>query len=434
MSIGVTTALLFIVFGVLLFLGVPISVSIIVSSIVTVMSTLSWDQITFITMQKMNSGVESFSLLAIPLFILAGNIVNNGGIAKRLIAFAQLFVGRIPGNLAQANILGNMLFGALSGSSVAAASAMGGCISPSEKEQGYDPAFSAAANIASAPTGLLIPPTSAFIVYSTVAGGVSISTLFMAGYVPGILMGIGCMAVAFVMARRAGMKATGRDKSKSIGKIVWDAIPSLLLILIVIGGIVSGIFTATEGAGVAVLYCLILSVIYRNLTLKGFVKILLDSAKTSGIILFLISASSAMSFVMAYAGIPSAISNALMAISDNKYVIFLLMNIILMVVGMFMDITPAILIFTPIFLPIAQSLGMSDIQFGVMLIFNMCLGNITPPVGSVLFVGCGIGGVSIEKVTPKLIPYFAVLFALLLLVTYVPALSLGIPSLMGLIK
>lgn len=434
MSIGVTTALLFIVFGVLLFLGVPISVSIIVSSIVTVMSTLSWDQITFITMQKMNSGVESFSLLAIPLFILAGNIMNNGGIAKRLIAFAQLFVGRIPGNLAQANILGNMLFGALSGSSVAAASAMGGCISPSEKEQGYDPAFSAAANIASAPTGLLIPPTSAFIVYSTVAGGVSISTLFMAGYVPGILMGIGCMAVAFVMARRAGMKATGRDKSKSIGKIVWDAIPSLLLILIVIGGIVSGIFTATEGAGVAVLYCLILSVIYRNLTLKGFVKILLDSAKTSGIILFLISASSAMSFVMAYAGIPSAISNALMAISDNKYVIFLLMNIILMVVGMFMDITPAILIFTPIFLPIAQSLGMSDIQFGVMLIFNMCLGNITPPVGSVLFVGCGIGGVSIEKVTPKLIPYFAVLFALLLLVTNVPALSLGIPSLMGLIK
>lgn len=434
MSIGVTTALLFIVFGVLLFLGVPISVSIIVSSIVTVMSTLSWDQITFITMQKMNSGVESFSLLAIPLFILAGNIMNNGGIAKRLIAFAQLFVGRIPGNLAQANILGNMLFGALSGSSVAAASAMGGCISPSEKEQGYDPAFSAAANIASAPTGLLIPPTSAFIVYSTVAGGVSISTLFMAGYVPGILMGIGCMAVAFVMAKRAGMKATGRDKSKSIGKIVWDAIPSLLLILIVIGGIVSGIFTATEGAGVAVLYCLILSVIYRNLTLKGFMKILLDSAKTSGIILFLISASSAMSFVMAYAGIPAAISNALMAVSDNKYVIFLLMNIILMVVGMFMDITPAILIFTPIFLPIAQSLGMSDIQFGVMLIFNMCLGNITPPVGSVLFVGCGIGGVSIEKVTPKLIPYFVVLFALLLLVTYVPALSLGIPSLMGLMK
>ena len=202
MNIVLTTIILFVVFGVLLFMGVPISVSIIVSSIVTAMSTLSWDQITFITMQKMNSGIESFSLLAVPLFILAGNIMNNGGIAKRLVNFAQLFVGKLPGNLAQANILGNMLFGALSGSSVAAASAMGGCISPIEKEQEYDPAYSAAANIASAPTGLLIPPTSAFIVYSTVAGGVSISTLFMAGYVPGILMGLGCMVVAFYLCEK----------------------------------------------------------------------------------------------------------------------------------------------------------------------------------------------------------------------------------------
>ena len=240
MSIAVTTVILFVVFGVLLFLGVPISVSIIASSIVTAMSTLSWDQITFITMQKMNSGVESFSLLAVPLFILAGNIMNNGGIAKRLINFAQIFVGKIPGNLAQANILANMLFGALSGSSVAAASAIGGCMSPIEKEQKYDPAYAAAANIASAPTGLLIPPTSAFIVYSTVAGGVS--TLFMAGYVPGILMGVVCMIVAFIGAKKLGIKAVGRDKSVSILKIFVDAIPSLLLIIIVIGGIVSGIF------------------------------------------------------------------------------------------------------------------------------------------------------------------------------------------------
>ena len=433
MSIAVTTVILFVVFGVLLFLGVPISVSIIASSIVTAMSTLSWDQITFITMQKMNSGVESFSLLAVPLFILAGNIMNNGGIAKRLINFAQIFVGKIPGNLAQANILANMLFGALSGSSVAAASAIGGCISPIEKEQDYDPAFSAAANIVSAPTGLLIPPTSAFIVYSTVAGGVSISTLFMAGYVPGILMGLVCMVIAFVMAKKLGIKATGRDKSVSIAKTVWSAIPSLLLIIIVIGGIVSGIFTATEGAGVAVLYCLVLSIIYKSITFKSFLKILENSAKTSGIILFLIAASSAMSFVMAYSGVPAAISNALLGISTNKVVIFILMNLILMVIGMFMDITPAILIFTPIFLPIARSFGMTDIQFGVMLIFNMCLGNVTPPVGSVLFVGCGIGKVSIEKVTPKLIPYFIALIVLLMLVTFIPALSLAVPQLMGLL-
>ena len=433
MSIALTTVLLFVVFGILLFAGVPISVSIIVSSIVTALSSLSWDQVTFITMQKMNSGVESFSLLAVPLFILAGNIMNNGGIAKRLVNFAQLFVGRIPGNLAQANILGNMLFGALSGSSVAVASAIGGCISPIEKEQDYDPAFSAAANIVSAPTGLLIPPTSAFIVYSTVAGGVSISTLFMAGYVPGILMGLVCMVIAFVMAKKLGIKATGRDKSVSIAKTVWSAIPSLLLIIIVIGGIVSGIFTATEGAGVAVLYCLVLSIIYKSITFKSFLKILENSAKTSGIILFLIAASSAMSFVMAYSGVPAAISNALLGISTNKVVIFVLMNLILMVIGMFMDITPAILIFTPIFLPIARSFGMTDIQFGVMLIFNMCLGNVTPPVGSVLFVGCGIGKVSIEKVTPKLIPYFIALIVLLMLVTFVPALSLAVPQFMGLL-
>ena len=426
MSIGLTTVILFAVFGILLFLSCPISVSIVIASIVAAMSSLSWDQITFITMQKMNSGVESFSLLAIPLFILAGNIMNNGGIARRLVNFAKIFVGWIPGSLAQANIVGNMLFGALSGSSVAAASAMGGCIYPIQKDEGYDPAFATAVNIASAPTGLLIPPTSAFIVYSTVAGGVSISTLFMAGYIPGILMGVGSMVVAFIYAKKHKYPTSGKTPMKEALKVTLEAIPSLLLIIIVIGGIVAGIFTATEGAGICVLYCLILSVCYRSITVKSFMKILVSSACTSGIILFLISASSAMSFVMAYSGIPAAISNGIMSISTNKYVIFFLMNVILMVVGMFMDITPAILIFTPIFLPIAQSLGMSDIQFGVMLIFNMCLGNITPPVGSVLFVGCGISKISIEDVTKTLLPYFAVLFLLLLAVTYIPALSLGV--------
>ncbi|MEY8309255.1 TRAP transporter large permease [Erysipelotrichaceae bacterium 51-3] len=433
MSLTFVTILLFAVFGVLLFAGVPISVSILASSIVTALSSLSWDQVTFITVQKMCTGVESFSLLAVPLFILAGNIMNNGGIARRLVNLAQLLVGKVPGSMAQANILGNMLFGALSGSSVAAASAMGGCIAPIEEENGYDPAYSAAANIASAPTGLLIPPTSAFIVYSTVAGGVSISTLFMAGYLPGFLMGGACMLVAFIMAKRMGMKPTPIKLDGSIWKVVWDAIPSLLLIVIVIGGIVGGAFTATEGAGVAVLYCLILSIVYKSITFKSFIEILLNSAKTSGIILFLISASSAMSFVMAYAGIPEAISNGLLSLTDNKYIILLLMNVILLVVGMFMDITPAILIFTPIFLPIAMKFGMSDIQFGVMLIFNMCLGNITPPVGSVLFVGCGIGHVTIEQVTPKLIPYFVVLVIALLMVTFIPGISLWIPQLLGLI-
>ena len=432
MSIALTTVILFAVFFFLLALSVPISVSIVISSVITALSTLSWDQVSFIVMQKMHSGVESFSLLAVPLFILAGNIMNNGGIARRMINFAKLFCGFIPGSLAQANVLGNMLFGALAGSAVAAASAMGGSIAPIQKEEKYNMAFATAVNIASAPTGLLIPPTSAFIVYSTVVGGVSISALFMAGYIPGILMGLGVMVVAFLYARAHKYPTTGVVPLKTALKITLDALPSFLLIIIVIGGIVGGIFTATEGAAVCVVYCLFLSVIYRAINMQVFMKILVDSACTSGIILFLISSSSAMSWVMAYSGIPDAIANGLLSISENKYVLLFLINLILLIVGMFMDITPAILIFTPIFLPICVSLGMDPVHFGVVLIFNMCIGSMTPPVGSVLFVGCGITKMSLEKVSAMLLPYFLVLIAILLILTYVPAISLVIPEAMGL--
>lgn len=433
MNIAITALVLFGVFAILLILGCPISVSIAISSIATTLVNLPWDQTSFIVMQKMNSGVESFSLLAVPLFILAGNIMNNGGIARRLIRFAQLLSGRIPGSLAHTNVLANMFFGALSGSAVAAASAIGGIMAPMEEEEGYDPAFSTCVNIASAPTGLLIPPTSAFIVYSTVAGGVSVSALFMAGYIPGILMGLSTMAIAYFYAKKHNYPVCPKVSASEAIRVTLDAIPSLLLIVIVIGGIVGGIFTATEGAGICVLYCLILSLFYRSLTWKSFMKILLNSAATSGIILFLISASSAMSWVMAYTGIPAAISNAIMSLSTNKYVILLLMNLVLLVVGMFLDITPACLIFTPIFLPIVQSLGMDLVQFGVVLTFNMCMGTMTPPVGSVLFVSCGISKVPIERVIKPLLPYVGALLIVLLLVTYVPAVSLALPRLMGLI-
>ena len=433
MNIAITALVLFGVFAILLILGCPISVSIAISSIATTLVNLPWDQTSFIVMQKMNSGVESFSLLAVPLFILAGNIMNNGGIARRLIRFAQLLSGRIPGSLAHTNVLANMFFGALSGSAVAAASAIGGIMAPMEEEEGYDPAFSTCVNIASAPTGLLIPPTSAFIVYSTVAGGVSVSALFMAGYIPGILMGLSTMAIAYCYAKKHNYPVCPKVSASEAVRITLDAIPSLLLIVIVIGGIVGGIFTATEGAGICVLYCLFLSLFYRSLTWKSFMKILLNSAATSGIILFLISASSAMSWVMAYTGIPAAISNAIMSLSTNKYVILLLMNLVLLVVGMFLDITPACLIFTPIFLPIVQSLGMDLVQFGVVLTFNMCMGTMTPPVGSVLFVSCGISKVPIERVVKPLLPYVGALLIVLFLVTYVPAISLTLPRLMGLV-
>ena len=269
MSIALTAVILFAVFFLLLAISVPVSVSIVIASVVTGLSSLNWEQLSFIIMQKMNSGVESFSLLAVPLFILAGNIMNNGGIARRMINFAKLFCGFIPGSLAQTNVLGNMLFGSLAGSAVAAASAMGGSIAPIQKEEKYDMAFATAVNIASAPTGLLIPPTSAFIVYSTVVGGVSISALFMAGYIPGILMGLGVMAVAYLYARSRKYPTTGVVPAKVALKVTLDAMPSFLLIVIVIGGIVSGVFTATEGAGVCVVYCLFLSVLYRSITYKG---------------------------------------------------------------------------------------------------------------------------------------------------------------------
>ena len=433
MSLALSTVLLFGVFAALLFLGIPISIAILISSISTALMNLPWEQVSFIVMQKMNGGVESFSLLAVPLFILAGNIMNNGGIARKLINFAKILSGKVPGALAQTNVLGNMLFGALSGSAVAAAAAIGGTLNPMEEEEGYDPAFATCVNIASAPTGLLIPPTSAFIVYSTIAGGVSISALFMAGYIPGILMGLVVMFIAYLHAKKNNYPVSERVTAKQALKITLEAIPSLLLIVIVIGGIIGGIFTATEGAGIAVLYCLILSIIYKSITVESFLDILLKSACTSGMILFLISASSAMAWVMSYTGIPVAISNALLSVSDNKYVIFLLMNIILLIVGTFMDITPACLIFTPIFLPIATSLGMHPVHFGVVLVFNMCLGTMTPPVGSVLFISCGINNIAMEKVIPKLMPYLIGLIALLLVITYVPALSLALPKLMGLI-
>ncbi|MCR5083963.1 MAG: TRAP transporter large permease [Succinivibrionaceae bacterium] len=432
MDIGMSALILFSTFMALLFIGVPISICIAVSSIAAAMGVVGWDQITFLAMQKMNGGIESFSLLAVPLFILAGNIMNNGGIARLLIDFAKLFVGRVPGSLAQTNVLGNMFFGSLAGSAVAASAAIGGTLAPIQRKEGYDMGFATAVNIASAPTGLLIPPTAAFIVYSAVVGGVSISALFMAGYVPGILMGLSTMILAWLYARRHKYPVSASVPAAEALRITLKALPSLLLIIIVIGGIVGGIFTATEGAGVCVVYCLFLAICYKAITVRSFMRILLDSACVSGIVLFLISCSSAMSYVMAFSGIPAAISQYILGLTDNPILILLLINVILLVVGTFMDITPAILIFTPIFLPIATSLGMTPVQFGVVLIFNMCLGCMTPPVGSVLFVSCGVTGISIEKVIRPLLPYVAMLFLILLLVTYVPWISIGIPTMMGL--
>ena len=368
-----------------------------------------------------------FSLLAIPFYILAGNIMNKGGIAVRLINLAKLITGRTPGALAHTNVIANMLFGSISGSGTAAASAMGSIIGPIEKEEGYDPNFSAAVNIATAPTGLLIPPSNVMITYSLVSGGTSVAALFMAGYIPGILWGLACMLVVYVIAKKKGYRAKTRFTASEAGKIILQA-----LIVIVIGGIIFGIFTATEGSVVAVVYSLLLSLfVYKSIKIKELPKILLDSAEMTGIIIFLIGVSSIMSWVMAFTNIPELVSTALLSVSSNKFVILFLINIILLIVGTFMDMTPACLIFTPIFLPVCTALGMDTIHFGIMMIFNLCIGTITPPVGTTLFVGVKVGKVQIETVFRQLLIYFAAIFIVLMLVTYIPNLSLWLPKLMG---
>lgn len=433
MNTALVSGLIILVLLVIMLLaGVPIAVALGISSVCAILPVMDTSVAVLTGAQRIFSGISVFSLLAIPFFILAGNIMNKGGIAVRLINLAKLITGRAPGALAQTNVIANMLFGAISGSGTAAASAMGSIIGPIEKDEGYDPNFSAAANIATAPTGLLIPPSNVMITFSLVSGGTSVAALFMAGYIPGILWGLACMLVIYFIAKKKGYRAKTKFTFKEAMKIVLQALPCLLLIIIVIGGIIGGIFTATEGSVVAVVYSLVLSLFfYRSISLKDLPKIFKESAEMTGIIIFLIGVSSIMSWVMAFTDIPTAVSNGLLAISSNKIVIFLLINVILLIVGTFMDMTPACLIFTPIFLPVCTALGMNPIHFGIMLIFNLCIGTITPPVGTTLFVGVKVGKVKIETVFRQLLIYFAAIFVVLMLVTYIPQLSLWLPSLMG---
>ena len=426
---------LVILFFFLLLMGIPVSFSIISSALVTIIMFLNPQFGMFISAQKLVSGIDSFTLLAVPFFILAGQLMSSGGIAKRLINLAMLFLGKVPGSLALTNIAGNAMFGSLSGSGIAAATAIGGVMNPLEKEQGYDEGFSAATNIATAPVGQLIPPTNSFIVYSAASGGASVATLFMAGWIPGLLWAFLCMLAAFLYAKKQGyvVKRGKRLTGAEIAKTVWDAIPSLLLIVIIIGGILSGYFTPTEASGVAVIYAFILSAfVYKSIKLSDIKDILVSAASMTTIVMLIIGASSVLSFVLSFTGLPQAISSLMLGISDNKIVILLLINIVLLVVGTFMDMAPALLIFTPIFMPVITSIGMDPIQFGVMMVMNLSIGTITPPVGSVLFVGCSVAKLKVEEVVPKLLPYFAAIVASLLFITFVPAFSTWLPTVLGL--
>ena len=426
--------IILIVLAVLLVLGVPISYAIGISSLAAIVQIMPLDVAVLTAAQRTFVGMSKFSLTAIPFFILAGNLMNQGGVAKRLVDFVMAILGKCPGALLVTNVGANALFGAISGSASAAAAAVGSMVRAGEEEQGYDPAVCAATNAASAPSGLLIPPSNALITYSLAAGGTSVAALFMAGYIPGILWAAMCALVAIVIAKKRGYTGTpGKFDWRNLWRATLAALPSLSLIIVVIGGIVKGIFTATEGSAIAVVYALILGIIYRNITWKSFWNIVVDSAKMSGMVVFLIGVSNILGWVMAFTQVPQAVSAALLGITSNKYVILLIMNVILLIAGTFMDVTPAILIFTPLFLPIVKTFGMHPVQFGLILVYNLCIGNITPPVGNTLFVGIKVGNASLGKVMPYMLMYYAAILLGLLLVTYVPLVSLGLPAAAGLL-
>lgn len=423
---------LIISFVVLLALNVPIAVSIGISTILTMLFTIAPGPAITTVAQQMATGINSFALLAIPFFILSGQLMGRGGIARRLIEFAKVLVGMFPGGLAYVNILACMFFGAISGSAVAATSAIGGFMIPSMNKEGYDNDFNTAITVTASTTGLLIPPSNILIVYSLASGGVSIAALFIAGYLPGFLVGIGLMIVAAVIAVIKKYPVGGKTGLIESLKKLLDAIPSLLLIVIVIGGIIAGIFTATEASAVAVLYSLFLAaVVYREVKIKDLPGILIKTVETTAIVMLLIGTSKAMSWILSYENIPQSITANLIGLTDSTVIIFLIINLILLIVGTFMDMTPAVLIFTPIFLPVVTRLGMTPLHFGIMMVLNLSIGLCTPPVGSVLFVGCGIGNTSIARLVKPLLPLYAAMIAALMLVTYIPDISLWLPRVFG---
>lgn len=424
--------LLLAVFVLCLALGVPIAISIAVGTVVTMLVTIPPGPAVATAALRMATGIDSFALLAIPFFILSGQLISQGGMAQRLIDFAKVLVGGFAGGLAYMNVLASMLFGTISGSAVAATSAVGGFMIPSMEREGYEREYSVAVTMTGSVTGLLIPPSNVLIVYSLASGGVSIAALFVAGYVPGILLGLALMLVGGLIAARRGYPVAGRPRFREGIRAFRRAVPSLLLIVIVMGGIIAGIFTATEASAVAVVYALILAVlVYREIRVRDLPGILLKSAETTAIVMFLIATSTALSWILSYENVPQDLAAFLLSLTDSRVLIFLLINVLLLAVGTVMDITPAVLIFTPIFLPVAQQLGMTPLHFGIMMVLNLCIGLCTPPVGSILFVGCGIGRTAVGRTTKALLPFYAVMVLVLLLVIYVPWLTEALPGILG---
>ncbi len=421
-------AVLFGSFAILLAIGVPVAFCLGLSALVTLFYL---DIPLVVAFQRMAAGIDVFALLAIPFFIYAGELMNQSGIAEKLVRLAESLLGRLKGGLGHVSVLSCMLFGAVSGSAVAGVSAMGSALIPIMRENGYDDDFAVNVTATASTTGLLIPPSHNMIIYSIAAGGsVSIVSLFLAGVVPGILLGLTLMVVTYLIAAKRGYPSGRFPGWRQLGVAFMRAVPGLMSAVIIVGGILSGVFTATESSAIAVVYTVIIAVlVYRSLNWSGFVTATRNAVKTTAIVMLIISAASAFGWLMAVAEVPLRMSEALLSISENPLVLMLIVNLILLILGTFMDMAPLIIITTPIFLPVVTALGMDPVQFGVVLILNLGIGLVTPPVGSVLFVGCAVGGIPIEKSVRSIWPFYGAMIGVLLLITAFPSISLGLPGL-----
>jgi tripartite ATP-independent transporter DctM subunit len=422
-------AILFGVFAVLLALGVSVAVALCAAALATLLYLgLPPDVLVIETA----AGTDSVTLIAIPLFIFAGQLMLHGGISSRLIAFASALVGHVRGGLGQVNVLSCLFFGGVSGSAIADVSAIGGSMIPQMVQRGYDRDYAVNVTISAALVALLVPPSHNLILYSAAAGGgISIADLFAAGVIPGLLLTLSVMVTAYLIARRRGYPTAEFPGLRIVATTMIAALPGLLLVVVIFGGIRAGIFTAVESAAVAVLYAVaVTALVYRRLAWREFRAACLSAAQTAGVILFVISAAASFAWLLAYLEVPALVVGAIREIADERLVVLMLMNVVLLVLGTFMDMAPLIIICTPIFLPVATSFGVDPLHFGVILIVNAGIGLITPPVGTVLFVGTAIGKISIAQVMRTIWPFYLAGLAVLLLVTYFPVLSVGLPRLL----
>ncbi len=380
---------------------------------------------------KVSDGVDNFTLLAIPFFVLAGALMAEGGMAWRLVNFANIFVGFMRGGLAMVNILASMFFGGISGSSVADTSSIGSIMIPMMKKQGYSDEFSVNITITSSTQGIVIPPSHNAVIYAYAAGGsVSIAQLFLAGIIPGIMIGLSLMVLAYIISRKRNYPKGELVPLREALKTCWEALAGLLTIVIIVGGVVGGVFTPTESAAVAVVWAFAITMfVYRDLKWRQLPQLLHSVIRTVAMVMIVIGFAAGFAYMMTLMQIPAKATEFLIALSDNKYVLLVLINVMLLVLGTFMDMAPLILICTPILLPVVTLLGLNPVHFGIVMMLNLSIGLVTPPVGTTLFVGCAIGKVSIERASRHLWPFWIAMLVVLLLVTYIPALTVWVPSL-----